>query len=703
MCPCEPLDVGDIVIPPLPPGFGGLPVPQLPGFDIPFPNLPIEDLLALFNNLNMILPPGILKPNLSAGFSKNVLDAILSLLEKFMPFLMLYTFFMPILNMILCIIEILCAINNPFKLIKSLIRLFRVCIPEFLSLFPFFALILMIIALLLLILALILYLIQRIIDFIKQIIANIIMLSQAVNSADSDSVIAITIKLGDLLCIFQNLFVLLGVILLIFEIIERLLNLSFKLPPCDDDDGSDDGCCTPDVCPSFIKNNKEITSSTGTLQYFNNVTQVAALTGSIPLRVASFQLYDASLSEALAFNNITHAFDLPEGVTQVFFPEGETYTAGTTSNRVPYTVDVRFFYNPTLYGRTDAHGARFIRVHDCIVLAPPTDGVSDYHNVLIAPFNGTLSIAGGHATEDDGITFMKVHPTDDAVATLDTIIHIPDTVGSSPILSPTDGYTFDQITYTFKINHTILIAKTLITLGCHPDVALNKNFMNRTIAARLNTNATALSSITLPNVGATQDCIINAINTFRQSVSVASATQLQTTVTKCLTDLQDQTHTALTAVITTGFDPFKSDFELDAAIQFTTKPINVLVSLNEAGGNPIANNLPAIVGASIAEGLAGSVTLGDIQKFTYDGTSKFIAHITSELSGNGIITVSFNDQFISILTNPSDTTIAPSVTTKELTYTFVQSPSLSTGTGGEPGSVRRDEGDIARDGSNGGE
>ncbi len=139
MCPCEPIDVGDIVIPPLPPGFGGLPVPQLPGFDIPFPSLPIEDLLALFNNLNMILPPGILKPHLSSGFSKNVLDAILSLLEKFMPFLMLYTFFMPILNMILCIIEVLCSINNPFKLIKALIRLFRVCIPEFLSLFPFFA------------------------------------------------------------------------------------------------------------------------------------------------------------------------------------------------------------------------------------------------------------------------------------------------------------------------------------------------------------------------------------------------------------------------------------------------------------------------------------------------------------------------------------------------------------------------------------
>lgn len=698
--PCNPIDSADVILPPLPPGFGGLSVPQLPAFDIPFPTLPIEDLLALFNQLNMILPPGILKPHLSSNFSKNVLDAILSLLEKFMPFLMLYTFFMPILNMILCIIEVLCALNNPFKLIKALIRLFRVCIPEFLALFPYFALILMIISLLLLILALILYLIERIIDFIRQIIENIKMLAEAVSSADNDSVIAITIKLGDLLCIFQNLFVLLGVVLLIFEIIKRLLTLSFKLPPCDDDDGSDDGCCTPDVCPSFIKNNKEI-SSNGTLQYFNSVTQVAALTGSTVLRPASFQLYDAAAGEALAFNNITHAFDLPEGVVQVFFPEGETYSATTTTNRVPYTVDLFFFYDPTIFGRTDSKGARFLRLIDCIVLAPPVDGVSNYNGTLIEPFNGTLSLAGGTAYEEDSVTLMKLDPADLRGATLETLIHFTDIVGSSPVLTPFDGLTLSNISYTLKINHTILISKSLITLGCHPDVALNKNFMNRTIGARLNANADILRNITLPDVQGTQDCIVNAITTFRQSVSVESATTLQTTVTKCLTDLQDQTNKTLTDVINAGFDPFKSDFTLDPAIQFTTKPIIVSTILNEAGGNPIANNLPTSVGAELAQNLTASITLGDISEFTYDGVGAFTAQLTSLFAGNGIIQVAYNGEFISILNNPTDTTIAPSVTTKELLYTFVQSPALSVGVDGDSGAVRRDEGDIARDGSDG--
>jgi hypothetical protein len=696
--PCNPISPSDVILPPVSDGFGGAVVPQLPSFEVPFPNLPIEDLLGLFNTLNMILPPGILRPNLSSNFSKDVMDAILSLLEKFMPFLMMYTFFMPILNMILCIIEVLCAINNPFKLVKAIIRLFRVCIPEFLALFPFFALILMIISLLLLILAIILYLIERIIAMIEQVVANIKLLAEAVSSLDNDSVIAITIKLGDLLCVFQNVFVLLGVIIIIFQIIERLLKMSFKIPPCDDSDGSDDGCCTPDVCPSFIKNNKQIQSKTGTMQYYNKVVRTDATLGAITMRDSSYQIYDVSAPESLQFNNITHAYDLPSGTTRVFFPEGDTYTKNSTPNSVPYTIDIRFFYDPAVYGRTDGKGARFIRITNCIVLKAPTDGVSDYQNNLISPFNGTLSIAGGTAYEDDATTIMKVLPTDFAAGTLETVVALADVVSVSPILSPTDGIKFDQLSYTFTTNHYVLIQKSLITLGCHPDVALNKNFINSTIGGLLNANADALSNITLPDVEGAQNCVIDAINTFRQSVSVESAAVLQDTVVGCLNNLKDGTTKALEGVINAGFDPFKSDFTLDPSIQFTTKPIDVNVVLNESSGTNIANNLPADVGTNLAANLVADITLGNVSSFTYDGVSQFTAKLTSAQPGNGTIKVSYNSQFISTLNNPTDTTQTPSVATKELLYTFVESQAISVGTsGGDPGAVRRDEGDVARE------
>ncbi len=695
MCPCEPISEADIIVPPLPPGFGGLTVPQLEPFDLSLFALPIEDLLDLFNKLNMLLPTGILKPHLSADFSKGIFEAILSLLQQFMPFLMAYSLLMPILNMILCIIEILCAINNPVKLVKGLVRLFRVCIPSFLSIFPWFAIILMILALLLLILALIAYLIQRIIALIKQIIANIMMLANAIASADNDSVIAITIKLGDLLCIFQNLFVLLGVIFLIFNLIEKLLNLSFKLPPCDDADSSDDGCCTPDVCPSFIKNQKEISSSKGSLQYFNNVIQTGGILGPVILRQSSFQLYDASAPVPLAFNNITHAYDLPAGVSNVFFPEGETYTANTTPNSVPYTVEVRFFYDPALFGRTDVLGARFIRVKNCIVLKQPIDGVIDYQGHIIAPFNGTLTIAGGLAWEDDGIKAVKLAPTDDASATLNTIIALPDTTTTSPILTPAGGILFDQITYTLTTNHIVLISKSLITIGCHPDVASNKNAMNDTLGKQLNTVGEALKGLKIPDVQGAQDCVLNAVAAFKKSVSVETAAQLQTTVVNCLTDLQNQTNKAIEDVVNIGADPYKSTFALDVAIQFTTKPIQVSVALNESGGNSITNNLPGEVAAKLAANITADITLGDIGKFTYDGSSQFVAPLTSKISGNGKVKISYNGNSISVLDNPTDTTQPITVSITELLYTFVQSPSIAVGAGSEAGEVRRDESDVA--------
>lgn len=688
--PCTPISESNLVLPSLSDGFGGLAVPSLPAFDIPFKNLPLEDLLSLFNNLGMILPFGTLKPNLSSNFSKDVMDSILSLLEKFTPILMLYTFFMPILNMILCIIEVLCAISNPFKLVKAIIRLFRVCIPEFLALFPIFALILMIISLLLLILAIILYIIQRLIDFILQIIANIRMLVQATASFDNDSVIAITIKLADLLCIFQNLFVLLGVIVLIFQVIERLLNLSFRLPPCDDNDGSDDGCCTPDVCPSFIKNNKQIISSTGVLQYFNKVIQTPPLLGQVVLRNTSYQLYDPNAAAALAFNNITRAFDLPAGFSKVFFPEGQTYSSTAPPDQVPYTADIRFFYDPLVFGRTDTKGARFIRINKCIVTAPPVDGVSDYQNVLVAPFNGTVFLAGGTAFEDDGVTIMRVNANDASAGKLETVIFIPDLIGSNPQLLSTDGIKFNNITYTFKINHTVLVSKTLITLGCHPDVAFNKNFINTAISTRLNTNFDKFKNINLPNVASAQECVANAISKFRESVSVGAAEELQTTVTNCLNKLKDDTTKTLEDVITVGFDPFKSTFTVDPSIQFTTKPIKVSVSLNEGSGGSMISNLPENAAKTLASKLFADISLGEIDDFIYDSnSSKLTALITSKQSGNGNIKVAFDNQFISILDNPTDTTQTPSIKIKELLYTFVQS-GVSVGD-----ATHRDERDVS--------
>lgn len=699
MCPCTPLDDASFNLPnPAAgtPGFGGFAIP-IPDLNIPFLPLPLEDLQGLFDALSLILPAGTLKPHLETDFLKDVLGAIYSLLEKFTPFLMLYKFFLPVLNLILCIIEVLCAIPNPFKLIRALRRLFRVCIPEFLALFPYFALIIMIISLLLLILALIEYLINRIIQIIKLIIQNIRTLILSTARLDNDSIVAIVKKIGDLLCLLQNLFVLFGVFALIIQLIKTMLNLNFRIPPCDSSDGGQDGCCTPDVCPAFIKNNTTINSTTGNFLYFNEVGLDSGLilpAGFPPIvsvvRPESWQFYDPNLVQNQAFINITKAFDLPPGLNTIFFPSGAQYNKKTSPSSTPYTINFRILYDPAAYNATDPRGKRYIKIVNAIVQSPPTAGVSSYNTTLIAPFNGTLNLVGGVVTEDDGSPILD---SQGSTVPLNDFLHNSiNAFGQIP--GPTDAVAYSNVEYAFTINHEILVANSLITLGCVPAVAADRDFINTTLGAQFNLNGEKLAEIAalLPDMTAAQECVLNAVNTLRQNISPTTVDTFQTNVLDCLNNLKATTTTALGAAVGAGFDQYKSTFTVDPEIQFTTNPITLTVSLNESSGNLMTKNLPSDAAQTIASQLEADVTLGNVSSFLYDGSQFFTAEITSNVAGNGTVKVAFNHNFISTLNNPTTIDQAASVTVTILPYTFVQSPAAGIA---EP---RRDEGDVSRDG-----
>lgn len=697
--PCAPIQDSSFSLPHIP-GISGF-SPKGYDFNIPFPSLDLPDLTDLFNLLGMALPSGKIKPHFDPDFLNSIYAAINDLLSKFMPFLMLYKFFLPVLNLILCIIEILCSLLNPFKLARAIRRLFRRCIPEFLALFPFFAIIIMIISLLLLILALIEYLIARIIQMILIMIQNIILLGTAAQRLDNDSIVAIVKKIGDLLCYLQNLFVILGTILLFIQIIQAIMLLNFRIPPCDSQDGSDDGCCTPDVCPDFIKNNTDITKNTGNFLYYNQVGIDSGLVlppGFPPIvstiRKESWQFYDPNLSQSQAFINITQAYDLPVGFTKVFFPEGTSYNNTTAPSSTPYTISFRFLYNPAALGKVDPKGIRYLKAVNIIVQKPPIAGVSAFDGqTLIAPFNGTLNLVGGVMTEDDGAPILNAQG---GITTLDDLFHIP--VNNSGTAT-NNGILFSNLTYTFSINHEILVGSSLITLGCMPEVAADRDFISATLGAQFNLRGPKFAAVSaaLPNVATTQACLSNAIAQFRQNVSVESATLFQTNIVQCLNDLKDQTTTALSAAISAGYDQYKSDFTIDPAIQFTTESIKVSVSLNESASQLMTSSLPVSAAEKLALNLSGVVSLGSVSSFAYDGYNFFTANITSNKAGNGTVKVAFENNFISILTNPDSIDTNPSVSVKELKYTFVDSPVI----GGGDAQPRRDEGDVSRDGSDG--
>jgi len=728
MCPCSPNDVNF----PVPSGPSG---PAIPGFGIPFalptPAIPIpdgfpEDLLDILNKLEMLIPPGALKAPLNPNFGKDIFDAIMKLLDQFMPFLMLYKFFLPVLNLIICIIEVLCAIANPFKLISALNRLFSQCIPEFLNLFPIFALIIMIISLLLLLLALIEYIISQILKFIEAILRNINALVKAAQYADATSILAIAQKLGALLCMFQNLFVLLSIFNVIIEIIRDILSLVFSIPPCQDGgSGSTDGCCTADVCPTIVKN--QYTNTTGTLQYLPEVgvpipgISIPGFNSNVDFRTESWQLYDNSQSIGQAFINIVDGYDVPVpnqvagNKKPIFFPTDVTYTASTDPKQAAYTVDLRLFYNPAAWGRVGI--PRYIRFTDCIVLYAPTINLRIWNNAYANVPNGVFYIAGGAGYEDDGTTVLNGfdsngNPTN-TQATLGTFIHMAPTYAAAPVLNQTDGYTFSNMTYTFKPNMATLLQKNLVTLGCEPSVALNRAFLNNVVAGNIGIQTQLLGDLVngrngnvFPDPAGAQQCLTTAVTNLRNNLTTQGVAEFQAIATACLTKLQNDTNAALGSLIGIGVDPCSSTIAINPTVQFTSQPITVTVNLNERTGLSLTTGIPSNVAADVASKLKGFATFGTVGSFSYDGYQSFVADITSTTPGKGSLMVAFDNQIFctNILATTANPT--PNHILQEYPYQFIYTPAGSTiplaptGEGDTDGTQpRRDAGDVSRDGS----
>src|SRR5574338_95687 len=734
MCPCNPNDVS-IDIPdgpsgPAIPGFGtpfAIPTPDLNPFPDGFP----EDILELLEKLRLLIPPGALRPQLNPNFGKDVFDAIMKLLDQFMPFLMLYKFFLPILELIICIIEVLCALMNPFKLIRALNRLFTQCIPDFLNMFPIFALICMIISLLLLILALIEYIISQILKFIEIILRNILALGKAIDDADAASIKAIALKLGSLLCIFQNLFVLFAIFNIIIQIIKDILSLIFSIPPCDDGDPSDeDGCCTPDVCPAIVK--ETYTRQTGTFKYLPGVS--AGGSGILPppfnnfsvaVRNESWQIFDTQQLQAQEFRNIFDAYDVTTFPKPIFFPTDAVYNAGTDPRQAPYTIDLRVFYNPTSWGRTSQTDPnfgppRYIKFTKCIVTTVPTTNLveGDLSNTFVQ--NAVCILAGGHGFADNGTTPLRGYAADGVtpitdLATLENFFHMPTTISNNPILDKNDGYTFHDMTYTFTPNTAPLLTKNLVTLGCIPSIALNRAFINNVftgdVGFKTGQLTRLLTSPTFPNPGECQNCLQNAVSALATNMTPAGVSIFQASTLICLNKLKDDTNQALGELVGIGFDPCKSVQSIDLDLQFTSKPITVKVDLNERNGISLTSGLSAPIAENIAARIKGSVSVGKITNFTYDGTQSFFATITSDKPGDGILSVSFDNNIfckndLPPVGSPGDA--VPTHTLQELPFKFIFTPVggtvpvPGTGEGDSDGTEpRRDAGDLARDSGGG--
>ncbi len=701
MSPCSPsdnnIDVSGTPGNPIP----GLGIPfspiQLPYPDIDLPTGLVEDLVELMGRLGALFPSSLFKANLDSKM-KNVMDFIANILSQISPFLSFYNFIMAALKLFVCIIEVLCALPDPIAVALKLRKLFAECLPPFIALFPWLALLAMIISLLLLILALIEYIINTIIAIIESIIKNLEVLALGLSLQDADATLAAINKIASLLCIIQNILAVLVAIAAIMAIIEALAKLA-GFAVCDDND--EEGCCNESLCPPFIKNNASgITVTTGTLVYNKEIqTDVSTVFSSLgipgienilsvpALRKERWQIYDDAGTHTYPIKSIITPIDGKE-----FWPGTTEFISTTPLRDAPYTVDMTITLDPD-----DGYGSRVFQIKDCIVVRRPYIGLYDYAGVLQStPISGTLNIEGGLVYEEDGTTAYLINGTQ---ATLNTFIHSDSAlVATSPL--PNDTVTHSNVEFTWKPNGGALASHELITVGCMPEVNVEKAIQNSIIIAEgilpvseklaLVPPGKKLPSLSfLPNITGAQQCVTDALTTFRKSITAENAATFQAAVQTCLTDLQDQTLFAYCGAIVAAVSQFKSEATLDTDIQFTTRPIKTSVVLKDAAGTIISNNIPESCASDLAEKLTAEVTVGEISDFEYDGSQFFTAEITSKDAGTGTLTVLFNNKVFSTITVAVGDT-PTSITETETIYTFID------GTTESP--VRRDAGDVAGQG-----
>ncbi|KKN72143.1 hypothetical protein LCGC14_0413550 [marine sediment metagenome] len=710
--------------------FPGLGIPfsplQIPLPDIDLPTDLIEDFLDLLKQLGALFPSGLFKPNPDFGMS-GILDFIANLLSQLAPFLSFYNFIMAALNLIICIIEVLCAIPNPFAVASKLKRLFSECLPPFLNLFPWLALIAMILALLLLILALIIYIIETIIAIIKEIIKNLIALVNVQTLNDVTAALAIVQKIASLLCLIENILAILLAIAAIMAVIQALMAFS-GTSICADEDG--EGCCPLEICPPFIKENFEIAVTNGEFVYHRrvglNVTDIPgipaelaeALSASIaPKREERWQLFDTDPDPELPIKLIiTDSLPALSALSffgpQIFYPE-QSFDVDTPPTRSPYTVDMRMFIDPGVFHPTDTGGARFMRINDCIVVRKPYVGEITFNaltvfGITIPTFNdttGTFNLEGGQVFEDDGETPFEVEGTVGSLTVM-TQASLNDFIFAEPTTvtpSVDDGYRITDVEFVWKPNHPALAGHYLITVGCFPEVNLEKAALNAFITAegtdaildRLDDapDGVLVPSIgILPNVIGAQQCVQTALDTLRTNITVETAAQFQATMETCLNDLKDQTTAVFCDAFISAVSQFKSTFSIDTDVQFTTRPIIIAVILRDAGGTNIATNIPEECLDGILDKLHVLATFGEAARFTYDRENiRFLSELTSNVSGGGELTIIFDGNIFSTFNESTDFDVPSSITEDMLTYTFVDAAA-------EP-AKRRDVIDVAQDGS----
>lgn len=638
-------DIGPTVPYPTLPGFG-LNI-NIPGFDIPFPEGFPENIFDLLNKLKLRWPGGISLSGLLDNFMRKLSQLISNLLTQLATFLAIYNLILAIIEMIICIIEVICAAFHPIKFQKKLKRLFRYCLPIFISIFPFLALLALILAIIALLLALIEYIIAMLKKIWEELKKNFERLERLARESHTAGALAVAKKVASILCILENVVVMLMLIKIVIDII-RGIQLRTINPPCKDNDCTSD-CDLCPACAPILRNPENVVANDAVLSY-----------------TSWMDLQTSQILEAvyLTADNLPAGYRLGNIISSVvgncpvgpFFPP-QAFPAGYDITRAPYIV------NLTYPNFTDGYGTRDIIIR----------------NVLVS--YAEMYTGYGRFTLLDGTT-------EDAYDIYDGWTVVEFLRGNQDYPTIINNYSVTSELNEFIPNYDSLLALGLITIDCNPEIIIEKEILYSSI------NTNQLDGLVFPDLEDITSRIDIEISKFREKINADTIDEFIDNMNAIMEDAKAQAENTYTQAFNFMVSPLHSTAELTPTVQFITQPIEVKAILKTASSQTIPEvagefPIPTSTLESLKSKLTSELSFGTISSFEYDGYGNFIANITSATAGNGIIKLFYDGQQFSEVVRPDSLANDSQIVALEWTYEFV-GPDTSI-----RGMPRRDETDIA--------
>ena len=481
------------------------------------------------------MPLGMfLKPSSLPSATINVGDIIADQTKILTLFASMYNMMAIMMKMINCIMDVLCALTNPFLLIPAMVRLFQ-CFADFILILPQLAVPAKIICFIKIVVSVIDYILNVLLPIVEDIVANVETLLFAFRSGNQDAIEAVSFKIAGLL---QEIFNIVGILSPILPLVDIIKSLQSQVKnvglPCIGAGGScssnDLGpACGEDQCPDMFKDFSF--SGTGAIVQYGSGSDIqyllrapivtATISAEEAINDGYFQtieeFYPSDLDEGQLSPSIApylvemkkfqeESFGQIEGTPFLFYATGsrkigsynylELDAAPSQTVNSGYLIDTYYDEFKAKYVKLPSNQIRLSYL-TTEVMAPVANDTSFLTPIFVDGINWVgqqitiLSDNRTEATQDNVGTYTIVSVYSEFEVGLtrsgdwagNNQWSNPSVPQSSHItwqyeLDPSellDGDDSVTVDYTVDINHETLIKHEVIGAGCHPSVIDSKN------------------------------------------------------------------------------------------------------------------------------------------------------------------------------------------------------------------------------------